>query len=204
MEGPGGYQLVGRTVQVWNTYRSTKTFPPGKPWSLQVFDQIRFYPVSSEELIELRRQIVHGAFELKIEEDSFNLCRYEEFLASISRESQAFRSTQQEAFREERERWRVNGVLDVNAPVPDEEPDQSAGAVPEGCESVNSPMSASVFQVAVAVGQHIKAGAKLVILDAMKTEIIISAPVDSTVEEIRCAPGKLVNAGQPLVVLRTR
>ncbi len=204
MEGPGGYQLVGRTVQVWNTYRSTKTFPPGKPWSLQVFDQIRFYPVSSEELIELRRQIVHGGFELKIEEDSFNLCRYEEFLASISRESQAFRSTQQEAFREERERWRVNGVLDVNAPVPDEEPDQSAGAVPEGCESVNSPMSASVFQVAVAVGQHIKAGAKLVILDAMKTEIIISAPVDSTVEEIRCAPGKLVNAGQPLVVLRTR
>jgi len=204
MEGPGGYQLVGRTVQVWNTYRSTKTFPPGKPWSLQVFDQIRFYPVSSEELIELRRQIVHGGFELKIEEDSFNLCRYEEFLASISRESQAFRSTQQEAFREERERWRVNGLLEVNAPSLIEEPELVADAIAECCESVNSPMSASVFQVSIAVGQYIKAGAKLVVLDAMKTEIVISAPVDGVVEEIRCAPGKLVNAGQPLVVLRTR
>ena len=29
MEGPGGYQLVGRTAQVWNTYRSTREFQPG-------------------------------------------------------------------------------------------------------------------------------------------------------------------------------
>src|SRR6202044_368288 len=60
MEGPGGYQLVGRTVQVWNTYRTTKTFEAGSPWSLRFFDQIRFYPVSTEELQELRRDILHG------------------------------------------------------------------------------------------------------------------------------------------------
>ena len=42
MEGPGGYQFVGRTVQVWNTHRSTREFEPGKPWLLRFFDQIRF------------------------------------------------------------------------------------------------------------------------------------------------------------------
>ena len=64
MEGPGGYQLVGRTVQVWNTHRSTKTFPAGTPWSLRYFDQIRFYPVSGEELLDLRSRILHGRFDL--------------------------------------------------------------------------------------------------------------------------------------------
>ena len=43
MEGPGGYQFVGRTVQMWNRYRQTKNFKEGKPWLLRFFDQIRFY-----------------------------------------------------------------------------------------------------------------------------------------------------------------
>ena len=32
MEGPGGYQLFGRTIQVWTSWRQTPAFPPGKPW----------------------------------------------------------------------------------------------------------------------------------------------------------------------------
>ena len=31
MEGPGGYQLFGRTIQVWNTYRQPDVFKDGKP-----------------------------------------------------------------------------------------------------------------------------------------------------------------------------
>ena len=42
MEGPGGYQFVGRTVQMWNRYRQTADFADGKPWLLRFFDQIRF------------------------------------------------------------------------------------------------------------------------------------------------------------------
>src|SRR6201994_3019822 len=48
MEGPGGYQFVGRTVQPWNRWRKTDCFD--KPWLLRFFDQIRFYPVSGDEL----------------------------------------------------------------------------------------------------------------------------------------------------------
>ena len=35
MEGPGGYQFVGRTLQMWNTWRSTREFEPGSPWLLR-------------------------------------------------------------------------------------------------------------------------------------------------------------------------
>jgi urea carboxylase len=204
MEGPGGYQLVGRTVQVWNTHKITKTFPEGKPWALRFFDQIRFYPVTSEELLDLRSQIVHGRFELRTDDGSFNLLRYQEFLSSIAEDAGAFRTKQQTAFQEERERWRGNGLLEVDAPSEDVKTGDDDAAVEEGCEAVNSPMTASVFQIAVEPGQRVHAGTKLLVLDAMKTEIVIAAPVAGVIEEIRCSPGKLVQAGQSLVVLRIK
>jgi urea carboxylase len=203
MEGPGGYQLVGRTVQVWNTHRSTATFPEGTPWSLRFFDQIRFYAVSGEELLDLRSRILHGRFDLKTEESSFNLSQYQQFLASISTEADAFRTMQRRAFREERERWAANGLLEVSAPPEMPDLDAGDGVVAEGCVAVGSPMTASVFQIAVEPGERVAAGARLVVLDAMKTEIVIASSSAGVVEEIRCAPGKLVHAGQTLVVLRT-
>jgi urea carboxylase len=201
MEGPGGYQLVGRTVQVWNTYRTTKTFVAGVPWSLRFFDQIRFYPVSTEELQDLRRDILHGAFELKLEESEFNLIRYQAFLKSIQPEIAAFKSRQSQAFLEERERWRVNGQLEVPG-LPDM-PGlvQVEYEVPQGCEAVSAPMTASVFQIAVEPGQRVAAGQKLVVLDAMKTELVIAAPVAGVVDRILCQRGQMVSAGQQLAIL---
>ena len=202
MEGPGGYQLVGRTVQVWNTYRTTKTFEAGVPWSLRFFDQIRFYPVSTEELQDLRRDIVHGAFELKTEEADFNLIRYQQFLDSIQPEIKAFKDRQGRAFQEERERWRINGLLDV-APPPDvPNTEQLELEVPEGCEAVTAPMTASVFQIPVKPGQRIEAGQRLIVLDAMKAELEIGAPAAGIVEKILCLSGQMVNAGQQLAILR--
>lgn len=202
MEGPGGYQLVGRTVQVWNTYRTTKTFPTGTPWSLRCFDQIHFYPVSGEELLDMRSRLPYGGFDLRIEEGHFSLREYKAFLASIADEAQAFRSRQQEAFHAERERWRAAGLLEVKLPEESEEPTAGESEVAEGCSLVSSPMTASVFQVPVKAGQEIEAGTTLVVLDAMKTEIMITAPEAGVIEEVRCVPGKLVHAGQALLVLR--
>jgi urea carboxylase len=62
MEGPGGYQFIGRTVQMWNTWRVTDCFQPGTPWLLRFFDQIRFYEVSAEELLQLRDDFPRGRF----------------------------------------------------------------------------------------------------------------------------------------------
>jgi urea carboxylase len=202
MEGPGGYQLVGRTVQVWSTYRTTKTFVAGVPWSLQFFDQIRFYRVSTEELQDLRRDILHGAFEMSIEESDFNLIRYQGFLDSIQPDIAAFKARQSEAFHEERERWRLNGQLEVAGlhEMPDVDLVEQEAA--EGCEAVSAPMTANVFQIAVEPGQHVEAGQKLIVLDAMKMELSIGAPAAGVVEKILCQSGQMVSAGQQLAILR--
>jgi len=49
MEGPGGYQFIGRTLQMWNRYLSKQSISSvegstdqDKPWLLRFFDQIRF------------------------------------------------------------------------------------------------------------------------------------------------------------------
>jgi urea carboxylase len=202
MEGPGGYQLVGRTVQVWNTHRVTPTFVDGIPWSLRFFDQIRFYPVSTEELQDLRRAIVHGAYNPRIEESEFNLATYERFLDSIRPGISTFKEKQTRAFDEERERWRRNGQLDSAAALPEiPEAEVSARTVPEGCEAVHAPMAASVFKVAVEAGQPVSAGQRLVVLDAMKMELEVTAPMAGIVREVLCKAGQLVEAGQQIAIL---
>lgn len=41
MESPGGYQLVGRSLPIWNTHGRAGPFTPDKPWLLRFFDQAR-------------------------------------------------------------------------------------------------------------------------------------------------------------------
>lgn len=202
MEGPGGYQLVGRTVQVWNTNRITRTFTEGAPWALRFFDQIRFYPVSTAELTELRRDILHGVFDLRVEESQFNLARHEELLDSIRPGIAAFKERQTQAFHEERERWRINGQLDAAASLIEvPEPQAQERGVPDGCEAVIAPMTASVFQIAAQPGQPVAEGDKLVVLDAMKMEMVIAAPVRGVIRELLCQPGQIVSAGQQLAIV---
>jgi urea carboxylase len=201
MEGPGGYQLVGRTIQVWNTWKSTPAFSKGIPWSLRFFDQIRFYPVSAEELLDARERFPHGGYELKVEETIFNLAAYQQFLESISVEAAVFKRHQKESFDAERERWRAAGLLTVIEP-PDIPEDTEAATVANGCEGVSSPLGASIFQISVKPGQTIAEGEKLVVLDAMKTEIMISSHIAGVVEEIHCELGTVVNGGQLLVSIR--
>ncbi len=50
MDSPGGYQLVGRTLPIWNKFLKNAQFAAGEPWLLRFFDQVRFYPVSEAEL----------------------------------------------------------------------------------------------------------------------------------------------------------
>lgn len=40
MDSPGGYQLVGRTLPIWNTWGRVEPFTPEAPWLLRIFDQV--------------------------------------------------------------------------------------------------------------------------------------------------------------------
>lgn len=201
MEGPGGYQFVGRTIQMWNTYRSTAEFQEGTPWLLRFFDELRFYPVSADELLEIRDAFPRGRYPLRIEPKQFRLREYHEFLRSIRSEAAEFKREQQAAFEAERDRWAAAGNAEYmeapEAPIPIAEAD-----APHGCRPVRSPIVASVWNVAVEPGQRVEAGQKLIILEAMKTEIAIAAPHSGIIERLTCAAGAMVLAGQTLLFFR--
>jgi urea carboxylase len=202
MEGPGGYQFIGRTVQMWNTYRTTSQFLSGTPWLLRSFDQIRFFPVSAAELLDIRGAFPHGKYSLNIEPSEFNLSSYSKFLRQIAPEAEEFKRRQEAAFMAERERWRESGSPEVFTTSDHGESRFMTPDIPDGCEAVRSPMTASVWQVAVEPGQRVGAGERVIVLEAMKMEFIVVAPVDGVVETVNCARGGMVIAGQNLATLR--
>jgi urea carboxylase len=202
MEGPGGYQFVGRTVPVWNTWRSTHDFVEGTPWLLRFFDQIRWYPVGAEELLDLRRDLRTGRHRLTIEETTLSRHEHRAFLEANADSIGEFRERQQEAFSAERAAWAAAGEFDRVDAAPAAAPaDDAEVVVPDGGRLVTAALGASVWQVEVAVGQVVAEGDTLVVLESMKMETAVVSPAAGEVVAIACSPGEVVSAGTPLVVL---
>ncbi|MDT8906774.1 MULTISPECIES: urea carboxylase [Pseudomonas] len=200
MEGPGGYQFVGRTLQMWNRYRDVAAFE-GKPWLLRFFDQIRFYPVSADELLRIRRDFPLDRFDLAIEHSQLNLADYQRFLAREADSIAAFRQQQQHAFNAERERWIASGQAHFDSEEPTPAPTEDARLDADQV-SVDSHIAGNLWQVQVAAGARVAAGDVLVILESMKMEIPVLAPVAGVVRQVHVQPGSAVRAGQRVVVLQ--
>ncbi len=199
MEGPGGYQFVGRTLQMWNRYREVKAFG-GQPWLLRFFDQIRFHPVSAEELQAIRRDFPLGRYELRIEDSTLSLSDYQAFLAREAEGIAAFRATQRAAFDAERQRWIETGQAHFEA---EEAVADSGDEAPlaAGQRAIEALIAGNLWQVQVQPGQRVAAGDVLVILESMKMEISLEAPCSGVVREVRAQPGTPVRAGQCVVVI---
>jgi len=197
MEGPGGYQFVGRTLQMWNRYRRTTEFE--HPWLLRFFDQIRFYEVSHEELQEIRRDFPQGRYPLRIEQTEFSLAAYEQLMADNAEELAQFRGRRERAFADELARWHAQGQFNF---AEEEVPVAADAQVwPDTATVVDSPVSGSIWQTPVQVGDTVRAGDTLMILESMKMEITVHAPCDGQVSQLLLAAGGRVTAGQALVVL---
>ncbi|MCJ7997133.1 urea carboxylase [Rhizobium cremeum] len=199
MEGPGGYQLFGRTIQVWNTWRQTDVFAKDKPWLLDFFDRIRFFPVSHQELTEARGAFPHGGYPIRIEEGTFSYADYEAEMARNVESIGAFKQGQQAAFEAERQRWKDEGLDSFQ--VDDGAGASLGGDIPEGCFGVESAVPGNVWKLLVEEGQSVQAGDTLAIIESMKMEITVTAHAAGKVRDLRAGPGRNVKAGDVLVVL---
>ncbi|TWP52279.1 5-oxoprolinase/urea amidolyase family protein [Lentzea tibetensis] len=192
MEGPGGYQFVGRTTQVWHSWRS------GDPWLLRFFDRIRWYPVSAEELLDLRADSAAGRWEFASEPGEFRLSSYQRFLDSNAESIAAFRARQAAAFSAERAAWEAAGEFDPR-PDPGLSTVERKPVLPG--DVVEAPFLATVWRVDVRPGDVVRAGDPLLALEAMKAESVVPAPRDGEVVEVLAGPGDQVGPGTPLVVM---
>jgi urea carboxylase len=197
MEGPGGYQFVGRTLQMWNRYRQTKEFQ--QPWLLRFFDQIRFYEVSHDELQQIRHDFPQGRYPLRIEQSEFSLAEYQQSLLSNQAEIEQFKQQRNAAFEQELAHWHATGQFNYEAR--EQQVSDTVVSWPEESIAVDSPVSGSVWQTVLSVGDSVKAGDTLLILESMKMEITVQAPCDSVISHLLFDAGNRVDAGQALVIL---
>ncbi|MCK0089984.1 5-oxoprolinase/urea amidolyase family protein [Rhodococcus sp. F64268] len=113
MEGPGGYQFVGRTTQVWNHRHPQQAgpFEDGTPWLLRFFDRISWYPVDPEELLDLRADLAAGrGGGVEIADGTFSLAEHRKFLVDNTESIDSFQKVQSVAFAQERARWKEGGA----------------------------------------------------------------------------------------------
>ena len=205
MEGPGGYQLFGRTIQVWNTHRQTQDFTQGKPWLLRFFDQIRFFPVSADELADWRRDFPHGRRAIRIEETTFRLADYRAFLADNAASIAAFESARQAAFDAERAAWQASGEFDRVSELLGAEGGAGEAAaidIPEGSDLIEAPFGGSVWKLLVSPGDLVTQGEVIAVIEAMKMECPFEAPASGTVEAVYIAQGQSLAPGAPMLALR--
>ena len=194
MEGPGGYQFVGRTTPIWRTsgYRQN-----GRSWLLDHFDQVRYFEVDSETLLDMREAARHGRYYPQIEETTLDLEALSSKLRTQQDSIDDFVSAREAAFKEEMSAWREAGLdtffdEQVNQP--------KVGTSMATGQAVECPMAGSVWRVKSVDGAAVEAQAVLLVLEAMKSEIEILAPTSGTLE-LCVREGEVVGPGQTLALI---
>ena len=95
--------------------------------------------------------------------------------------------------------------LNLPSPAPQPPPDVDATAHAHGpgalSSTVSAPMPGTVIKVNVSEGSTVKAGDRLVVLEAMKMETPLLAPYDGTIKAIHVEEGDRVPGGAVLVEL---
>ena len=200
MEGPGGYQLVGRTLPVWDRWGRNSANGFEKPWLLRFFDQIQWYHVTAEELLDLRADVEAGRYKFEIEDASFSVPDYLAMLEHEKASITEFEARRTSAFESERQRWEAAGL--TLEPSEELTPRHSPASVLEpGQASARSPIPGVIWKTCVKPGDRVEAGSAVVIIESMKMETLVPAPISGTVASLLCAKGDTAEAGQALAVI---
>ena len=100
----------------------------------------------------------------------------------------------------------VESVTESNESIavpaaPVAQPAAAPQAAPAGGQEVNAPMAGTINNVKVSVGQAVKKGDVLCVLEAMKLENDIVCPCDGTVSAVLVSKGQAVTSGQKIIVI---
>ncbi|EFJ41655.1 hypothetical protein VOLCADRAFT_98356 [Volvox carteri f. nagariensis] len=212
MDSPGGYQLVGRTLPIWNTFGRSGPFTPAKPWLLDFFDQVRFFHVTESELESMRTGFANGTYDIEITATTFDVSSFTAMEAAVAAETAEFKAKQRaamdhmlvaeaESLAELAEAAAAAGKDSAAAAAAVEDEDDESMYDKPGHVKVTAAFSANVWDVRVSVGQTVAAGDTLVVLEAMKMETPLTAPVAGRVVAIRAKLSQLAASGDTLVVI---
>jgi len=213
MDSPGGYQLVGRTLPIWNTFGRTGPFSPVHPWLLEFFDQVRFYQVSESELEDMREKFKNGQMAIDIEQKSFSMGDYNKMVEDLSGQITELKAQQRKAMAEQLQLEEeslarleaavkdaaANGTTGLNGAVDDEDDLSAYDAA--GMVKITAGFTANVWEIKVKAGDVVEKEQVIMVLEAMKMESPVMAPVAGKIKVVKAEQGQLAPAGALLLVI---
>ncbi|KXH40553.1 urea carboxylase [Colletotrichum nymphaeae SA-01] len=226
MDSPGGYQLVGRTVPIWDDVAasavvsrsrgngSSRTDTAGEqqqqqkqPWMFRLFDRISYYPIPEPDL---DAAITQGRVSdlVRIEEGSLDLAEYESWLAANEADIEATRSLRAEAIRNVP--FMEELLQPYNPPESERERHGIFGEDGDGSsdggavgERIKAQMPGRCWKCEVKAGDEVEVGDALVWIESNKMEIKIGSPVKGRVVKMLVAEGDVVGPFDDLLVVAT-
>ncbi|KAH6662115.1 allophanate hydrolase subunit 2-domain-containing protein [Halenospora varia] len=211
VEQPGGYMMLARTLETWDTFGSKPGFSPTNPWLWEPFDMVTFKEVSVQEYDRINADFVAGRYQFEVSEDVFDLQKiYDELeSAKTNPDVMRFKDGQKRGVAQELavenemfSKW--TATLAENA-AKEEERLKEIMLLNPNPVNIESPIDANVWKVEVEVGETLKKGQVVVVLEAMKMEINVLVPdeaVGSVVQAIASKPGSTVAPGNLLIVAK--
>lgn len=209
MASPGGYQLMGRTLPIWNSHTRAGPFQHGKPWLLRNFDQVRYFEVSEDELEQMRTDFANGRLELKIETEEFDMAAYNALVASTADEVAVIKEVQRVAMAEQmaidvEQLARMDKDMASIASTTSMDGMVGDGGDPyigRDGDAVRAAVTGTVWELRAQVGQEVVAGETLIVLEAMKMEYAVVAACAGKVVDIAVAAGDMVQQGTALCLV---
>ncbi|KAG8157058.1 hypothetical protein KVR01_013048 [Diaporthe batatas] len=208
-ESPGGYQLVGRTVDnIWapTTGAGPAAGDPQQHCLFDIFDRISFYPITEAELDAARSSGAQRGL-VRIEDGVLDLEAHEawedahrgEIEASAAQRDRAIRAAPflDELIRPREEATATNGACSQDGP-----PDNGEEGQFDGCERVEAGIPGRCWRLLVKEGEAVKARSVLANLESCKMDVQILSPVDGVCVKILVNEGAVVDAHDTLMLVR--
>ena len=193
MEGPGGYQFVGRTLQMWNRWRHGEArlgVRAALAAALLRPDPLRAgrpgrAAAHPRRLPARRLRAAHGRGHVQPEGLPRFPGRKRDPASAPSRRSSRPPSTPSASAGPPPARTSYASDADVAAAGAESELD-----LPAGGRALATSVPGSVWKVAVSEGQQVRAGDVLLVIESMKMEFSLLAPADATVHRAHVPAGR--------------
>ncbi|KAJ6030275.1 uncharacterized protein N7446_000663 [Penicillium canescens] len=196
-DSPGGYQLVGRTVPIWDEFHKPQRGEKA-PWTFSLLDQIRFYPVSEEELSVAEADGTSSDL-IKISSAELDLDEYEKWLRKKEKDITAVREQRSKAMQEADFFDDLLKPYDAVAMRPGR--GQESDEVMIG-ERVKALLPGRCFRFAVKEGDEVQAGDPLIWVESNKMEVKICAPVTGKCVRLLAAEGDILEPSDDVVIIQ--
>ncbi|PYH97865.1 urea carboxylase [Aspergillus ellipticus CBS 707.79] len=200
-DSPGGYQLVGRTVPIWDESHMIQSDrkPTQRPWLLSLLDQVKFYPAEEADLALAERNGTSNNM-IKISQTELDLDKYENWLKQESEEIEGVRDKRSKAVYQAKffgELLKPYDAAAMRAARFQNNQDKIPG------ERVKALLPGRCFRHSVEEGDEVKSGDPLGIwIESNKMEVNICAPRSGNGVKLLVQPGDVLEPDDDVAIIQ--